>query len=274
MERRRIPKENKVRAILQQEINSVCPFCDSTDVGHFQIHHIDDNPSNNEMNNLLLVCPTCHSKITKGDISKEIVKNKKEELMKSNNKNQKSSDTKIYNINSPFKESVLGDVENLYMNPKTVNRPIVQPTEIHITQEQASVIRKLINDMVDINYKAGKYKTTEQKSKAYQNFWSSFKNKFNITSYHLLPKEKFTEAETWLHKQVALQRPKLRRANNPEWRKEIYTSIYARIKSLSIAKDELYDIAFQKLNLKMPISSLTELNDTNLKKLYQIIYSK
>lgn len=274
MERRRIPKENKVRAILQQEINSVCPFCDSTDVGHFQIHHIDDNPSNNEMNNLLLVCPTCHSKITKGDISKEIVKNKKEELMKSNNKNQKSSNTKIYNINSPFKESVLGDVENLYMNPKTVNRPIVQPTEIHITQEQASVIKKLINDMVDINDKAGKYKTTEQKSKAYQNFWSSFKNKFNITSYHLLPKEKFTEAETWLHKQVALQRPKLRRANNPEWRKEIYTSIYARIKSLSIAKDELYDIAFQKLNLKMPISSLTELNDTNLKKLYQIIYSK
>jgi hypothetical protein len=274
MARTKIPKENKVRAILQQEINSVCPFCDNSDVGHFQIHHIDENPSNNEIINLLLVCPTCHSKITKGDISEEVVKHKKEELMKNNNDNPKSSGARIYNINSPFKESVLGDVENLYMNPKTVNRPIVQPTEIHITQEQASVIKKLVDDIIDINDKAGKYRTTEQKSKAYQSYWSSFKKKFNVTSYHLLPKEKYVLAETWLRKQVAMNRPKLRKTNNEEWKKEFYTSIYARIKSLSITKDELYNIAFQKLDLKEPISSLKELTDINLKKLYQIIYSK
>lgn len=64
----RIPQENKVRAILQQEINSKCPFCKNTEVGHFEIHHIDENPSNNETINLLLLCPTCHSKITKKDI--------------------------------------------------------------------------------------------------------------------------------------------------------------------------------------------------------------
>jgi len=67
--RTRIPKENKIRAELQKKINSVCPFCISTEVEHFQIHHIDDNPSNNEIFNLKLVCPTCHSKITKGDYS-------------------------------------------------------------------------------------------------------------------------------------------------------------------------------------------------------------
>ena len=65
----KIPKENKVRAELQKEISSMCPFCNCTDVGHFQIHHIDENPSNNQMLNLILVCPTCHSKITKGDYS-------------------------------------------------------------------------------------------------------------------------------------------------------------------------------------------------------------
>ncbi len=63
-----IPQLNKVRAILQQEINSKCPFCSSTDVGHFEIHHIDENPNNNKVDNLLLLCPTCHSKITKKDI--------------------------------------------------------------------------------------------------------------------------------------------------------------------------------------------------------------
>jgi|GEM_PF-2349856 len=67
--RTKIPQENKVRAELQREIKSECPFCLATEVGHFEIHHIDENPSNHEMVNLLLLCRTCHSKITKGDIS-------------------------------------------------------------------------------------------------------------------------------------------------------------------------------------------------------------
>lgn len=71
--RKKIPKENKVRAELQKEINSKCPFCNNEDVGHFEIHHINNDPSINEIENLILVCPTCHSKITKGDISFEKV---------------------------------------------------------------------------------------------------------------------------------------------------------------------------------------------------------
>lgn len=81
--RTRIPQENKVRAVLQQEINSKCPFCSNTDVGHFEIHHIDENPSNHKIENLLLLCSNCHSKITKKDISmvevleiKQMLKNK------------------------------------------------------------------------------------------------------------------------------------------------------------------------------------------------------
>lgn len=64
----KIPKESKIRSELQKEINSVCPFCNNDDVGHFEIHHIDEDPSNNEIQNLLLLCRMCHSKITKGDI--------------------------------------------------------------------------------------------------------------------------------------------------------------------------------------------------------------
>lgn len=64
----KIPKENKIRAELQKEINSICPFCDNDDVGHFEIHHIDEDPSNNDIKNLLLLCRICHSKITKGDV--------------------------------------------------------------------------------------------------------------------------------------------------------------------------------------------------------------
>jgi len=88
--RKRVP--TKFRAQLQQEINSKCPFCPSDDVGHFEVHHIDEVPDNNEFNNLLLVCPTCHSKITKGDISREEVVAKKNSLLSGNLK------IEIYNI--------------------------------------------------------------------------------------------------------------------------------------------------------------------------------
>jgi hypothetical protein len=72
----------KTKALLQKEINSSCPFCSNDDVGHFQVHHIDENPENNEMENLLMVCPTCHSKITKLDISFEEVRLLKQSLIK------------------------------------------------------------------------------------------------------------------------------------------------------------------------------------------------
>lgn len=70
----------KIKVLLQKEIDSTCPFCSNDDVEHFQIHHIDENPENNLFKNLLLLCPTCHSKITKGDISRAIVEVTKLEL--------------------------------------------------------------------------------------------------------------------------------------------------------------------------------------------------
>lgn len=79
-----IPQITKVRAILQKEINSKCPNCENTDVGHFQIHHIDENPKNNQIENLILLCPICHSKITKKDIQIEEVKKWKNNLVNRN----------------------------------------------------------------------------------------------------------------------------------------------------------------------------------------------
>ena len=76
--RKSIPAKSK--RLLQKEINSECPFCKNQDVDHFEIHHIDENPSNNLLSNLLMLCPLCHSKITKGDITKREVKSVKENL--------------------------------------------------------------------------------------------------------------------------------------------------------------------------------------------------
>lgn len=119
--RTRIPKENKIRAELQKEINSLCPFCISTEVGHFQIHHIDDNPSNNEILNLILVCPTCHSKITKGDYSPMEVLQKKITLLPQPEKST-SNLTNPITFNGKVTNSIVGN--NNKVTIKQTSKPV------------------------------------------------------------------------------------------------------------------------------------------------------
>jgi hypothetical protein len=82
MAKKRIKVSPKIKADLQKEINSECPFCANQDVSNFEIHHIDGVPSNSiDSENLLLLCPTCHTRIEKKDISREEVVKKKSDLL-------------------------------------------------------------------------------------------------------------------------------------------------------------------------------------------------
>jgi len=65
---------------LYQEADNRCPFCGFADVAVLEIHHIDGDPSNNKIENLIVVCGNCHSKITRGEISPADVHAKKMEL--------------------------------------------------------------------------------------------------------------------------------------------------------------------------------------------------
>lgn len=158
----------------------------------------------------------------------------------------------------------------------TKKNEVVTNPEIHISQEQAKQILDKINEIVEINEKAGLFKSTKDKGIFFSQTWTSLKNKFNVTSYHLLPKERFDEVMTWLKKQIAYEhRPKMRKGNNQEWKKSIYTAIYAKAqKELGMDKEGIYQIAYEHLNLKQPISSLKELSDTRLNKLYKFIISR
>ena len=76
--RTRLPKTLEKRVF--QEAGSKCVFCSESEVVALQIHHIDDDPANNAFENLLLVCATCHTKITGGVISAETVRLKKRQI--------------------------------------------------------------------------------------------------------------------------------------------------------------------------------------------------
>ncbi|OFW01294.1 MAG: hypothetical protein A3H94_05895 [Acidobacteria bacterium RIFCSPLOWO2_02_FULL_60_20] len=47
-----------------QQAGSRCAFCSEAEIVALEIHHIDGDPANNVIENLLLVCASCHTKIT------------------------------------------------------------------------------------------------------------------------------------------------------------------------------------------------------------------
>jgi hypothetical protein len=65
---------------LLQEADSQCPFCQDRDVSTFEFHHIDGDPSNGALANLIVACSSCHTRVTKGVISEADVVTKKREL--------------------------------------------------------------------------------------------------------------------------------------------------------------------------------------------------
>lgn len=146
---------------------------------------------------------------------------------------------------------------------KNIIKNEIAPTAKHITDSQAREIQEMVFRWADIINKTGK-------GKGYGEAHQKLKNNFRITSYKLLPREKFNDAKKYIRQQMGRLRSSLRRPNNQEWRKHNYASIYARSRNLDMSKQDVYDLAFQKLELKKPINSLKDLKERQLDALYKI----
>jgi phosphate/sulfate permease len=62
----REPVPDKVRKEIYNRANYCCENPDCRHKTTIHIHHIDMNHSNNDFNNLIALCPTCHDKAHKG----------------------------------------------------------------------------------------------------------------------------------------------------------------------------------------------------------------
>jgi hypothetical protein len=197
--RKRIPQENKIRAELQKEINSLCPFCENADVGHFEIHHIDEDPSNNDTGNLLLLCPICHSKITKGDITQLETLKKKISLMK-NSVISKEVGQKIVNFNSKIGNAIVGDNNKISIKqPKIVKQKYPEGC-IGFDSTKANYISHLIKRFNEYKeYEVGKGQVN------YAIFSSHLKKKYKIGSTRTLNNlhiDKFDELVDYIHSRI------------------------------------------------------------------------
>jgi len=195
-----IPKVNKVRAELQKEIGSLCPFCDTTEVGHFEIHHIDENPSNNDQGNLLLLCPICHSKITKGDIPQIEVFKKKIALIQYPLIN-KSSTGKVTTFNGTVHTPILGDNNTISIkNVRKATKQKYPEGSLGYDTIKANYISHLIGRYNEYKeYEVGKGKLS------YGVFPSHLKKQYKIgptrTLYNL-PVEKFEELAVYIQSRI------------------------------------------------------------------------
>jgi ribosomal protein S8E len=68
----RIAVPEKTKKLVYERANNNCQECGKS--GNGDIHHIDSNPSNNNISNLILLCKNHHADADKGVISKYALK--------------------------------------------------------------------------------------------------------------------------------------------------------------------------------------------------------
>ncbi len=98
-----------------QEAASCCAFCNENDVATLEIHHIDEDRDNNTIENLILVCSSCHSKITHGDISTaDVIFHKRIIQFQSKSNNEVSSGpNQAVHVNHTNNSGIIANVVNL-----------------------------------------------------------------------------------------------------------------------------------------------------------------
>lgn len=146
---------------------------------------------------------------------------------------------------------------DINISEKKIERPIIQPNESHISEEQSKQISDKIAAISKIDEDAGK-------NSSYRELYGTLKNMFKCTSYKTLPVDQFDDAMSWLNQEVGKRTRSLRRSNNDEWRKQKYRLIHGAAKTLKLSDEEIKQFAAIELELKAPPKSLKELKERQL----------
>jgi len=210
----------KTRALLQQEIGSACPFCTSHEVDHFHVHHIDENPENGDFGNLLMTCTTCHSKITKGDISVHEVRRKKMLLRNRLPTSVIPIPVRKTTIFGNVSNSVVGDNNRVRVEIKNQTKQKYPPGCIGYDVLKGNYIGYLIG-----RYNEFKEWEVGKAGMNYAIFSSILKKQFKLgptRSIYNLPLERFDELSRFIQRRI--DGTKLARMKATKGRAKFYSS--------------------------------------------------
>lgn len=146
---------------------------------------------------------------------------------------------------------------------ETVRNEVV-PDERHITEEQALKVQEMVEEL------AHRLKGSDGKP-AFGEAHQRLRYKFKVSSYKLIPRERYSEVVDWFKQVRGMNRGKVRRSNPDLFKRDYYTSIKAGARSLGWSDEELYAFAKTFLKRKAALTSLTQLGPIQLQRLSQAI---
>lgn len=141
-----------------------------------------------------------------------------------------------------------------------VQRNVITPGEPHITADQRAKLSALIAQVAE--RLAG-----EDGKPRFGAVHAILQRRFSVSSYLLLPADNFDAAVSFLMQQRAVYRSRLWRRNPLVYERDFLRTIHARRVELGWIKPQLYKFAVEKLGLKYPLMSLTQLGPIQLKTL-------
>jgi hypothetical protein len=244
-----------------------------------EVHHIDPSVAGgtDDIGNAIPLCSDCHAMI--GHYNNAHPRGRKyrpRELARLRDEFIVLLGGMTKNITEPsipgVVQTVVGSQNTVIAGDFLAGRKVVRqsfsPTAEHIEESTAFQIKTLVDEIASLDST-----TRRPPANPHQKWWAKLKSQFNVAGYRAIPRSRGEEVIAWLLQQKAMLRPKLRRASNGTWRKEIYAAVYARCGELGIDKPALYELAQTKLGLASPVRSLTELGEQNLQRLHQIVFA-
>ncbi|MBK8508782.1 MAG: ORF6C domain-containing protein [Candidatus Competibacter sp.] len=99
------------------------------------------------------------------------------------------------------------------------------PDERHIAQEQAATLKRLVEEIVNLE------KRVKQRPKGYGVVWSSLNQRFKVNSYVLIARDDYPAAEKYLRMWIGrLSSGKSAHYKDPDWRDRKRRFIFANTK--------------------------------------------
>jgi hypothetical protein len=153
---------------------------------------------------------------------------------------------------------------DLITTTKHVQRNAITPDERHLSVEQKEQVQAVLGELAIRLAKPG----------SPPNFAGAhliLQRRFGVTSYLLLPRERFGEAMSFLKQQRAISRPHFVRSQPRAYRNDRFRAIFAGAHELHWSGPRVYEYAAEVLGLKQPLSSFKVLSIAQLKSLAEAI---
>ena len=147
---------------------------------------------------------------------------------------------------------------------RLVHRNAITPDARHITPDERRQLGSVISEL--------SYRLAGPDGRPrYSAVHAMLQRRFGVSSYLLITRERFDDALGFLKQQRAIHRSRLRRRNPVAYRNDYLRLINARCCELGWDKPRLHQFASEKLGLRRPVNSFTELGPNQLKSLVGLL---